>query len=205
MPEILSSYSLVSFHSPTVSYNSWQLPVSKGGRASDGPWSFISFPGNVHPLLTIFSLVNKWFMDKQHHLLEHVKMQNLRPHPHLLKITLHFSTILGNLCARACLRSTTAYHVLSSIASLWATPNLCFLGQGEWVMDVSPHLVAILTRNSKSMSNCSKLIQVSRVRKITSVGCRKKIIAVIREALLVISEESQGTRETPFFSKKTKR
>lgn len=31
---------------------------------------------------------------------------------------------------------------------------------------------------------------------------KKKIIAVIREALLVISEESQGTRKTPFFLKK---
>lgn len=92
----------------------------------------------------------------------------------------------------------------AALLPLWATLNLFFLGQGKWVIDVSPHLVAILIRNSKSMSNCSKLIQVSRVRQITSVGCRKKIIAVIREALLVISEESQGTRETPFFSKKQK-
>lgn len=57
-------------------------------------------------------------MDKQHHhRLELAKMQNLRPHPHLLKNILYFSKILGNLYAHEHLRSTTIYCILSSIAS----------------------------------------------------------------------------------------
>lgn len=87
----------------------------------------------------------------------------------------------------------------------WAASNFFFLGWSKWVIDLSPQLVTILKRNSKSTSHRFKLIHISRVRQITSLGYRKKIIPVIRETPSVISEESQGTREVPiFFQRKEK-
>ena len=136
-----------------------------------------------------------------------VTVQSLRLHAHLLKEILHLVRSWVVYMHISVLRSTIICHTLSSIASSVGCTQLIlfFLGQSKGVIDLNPQLVTILRRNSKSMSSCFKLIHVSRVRQITSLGYRKKFIAVIRETPSVISEESQGTIEVPFFFPKERK